>query len=272
MTIAGNDPTGGAGLQADIETLASLGCHAAPITTALTIQDTKSLHSFDPVSDTLVHNQISTVLKDINVSVIKIGTIAGVSQVETIRHLLQDYPDIPVVMDPVLSAGGGGDFADEQLCQQMKSLLFPFVSILTPNSQEARRLGQNFNRNLNQGSDNLNNCAQQLIDRGIKYVLITGTHENTAAVNNRLYDANGVVEISTWERLPDSYHGSGCTLATAIAAHLALGCEPINAIRKAQKYTWQTLKHAYSIGQGQLIPNRMFQLFQSGRFNKGLDS
>jgi len=250
MVFSGADPSGGAGVQADIETLASMGCHAAPIITAITIQDTLDVYRYEPLDSTIVIEQARAVLEDMPIAAIKIGMLGSIEIVEVLHTLLIDYPEIPVVLDPVVAAGGGGMLADDEILDAMVSLLFPMVTVLTPNSQEARAFAPE--------ADNLDACAQELQEHGCEYVLITGTHENTPNVINSLYSDQNLTETYQWDRLPEQYHGSGCTLAVAIAGLLSQGIEPITAIQEAQEYVWESLKHAYRIGMGQLIPNRLF--------------
>jgi hydroxymethylpyrimidine/phosphomethylpyrimidine kinase len=147
-------------------------------------------------------------------------------------------------------------------------LLLPQTTIITPNSQEARRLarlslaednGEDESDAEGAGDDpDLPECASRILRLGCEFVLITGTHENTPQVINTLYNDAGVVRTDTWERLPGSYHGSGCTLASAIAATLANGLEVPEAVREAQEYTWQALSAAFRPGMGQYIPDRFF--------------
>lgn len=250
MTFAGNDPTGGAGLQADIETLASMGCHASPIVTAITMQDTEGIKSYFAIKSSDVIAQARAILEDMPVAAFKIGMVGSVENVEVIHTLINDYPDIPVVLDPILHSGRGDPLADDEIRQAMSVLLFPLTTVLTPNSIEARKLAPQ--------ADTLDACAQELLDYGCEFVLITGTHEISTTVNNTLYGNRRTLETFTWERLPASYHGSGCTLAAAIAGLLSQGLEPMNAILEAQEYTWESLKHGYRLGMGQLLPNRLF--------------
>jgi hydroxymethylpyrimidine/phosphomethylpyrimidine kinase len=150
----------------------------------------------------------------------------------------------------VLTAGGGAALADDELLDALQTLLLPITTVLTPNSQEARRLAPE--------ADTLEACAMAILERNCEFVLITGTHESSPQVINTLYGNHRVLESCAWERLPGSYHGSGCTLAAAIAGLLAQGKEPLSAIRRAQKYTWQTLRAGYRTGMGQQLPNRLF--------------
>ena len=250
MSIAGNDPTGGAGLQADIEAISSMGCHAAPVVAALTVQDTTNVQAVSPVGADVVIQQARAVLEDMPVDVIKLGLLGSVEVIEAVHTLLVDYPNLPVVLDPVLAAGGGRELSDDSLIDAMRPVLVPLATVITPNSLEARRLAQ--------GSDNLEAAAIALLDMGAEFVLVTGAHENTPDVHNVLYANNRKLETFTWDRLDGSYHGSGCTLASAIAGLLAQGQQPLTAMHEAQEYTWQALSHGYRIGMGQLLPNRLF--------------
>lgn len=250
MVFAGNDPSGGAGMQADIETLASMGCHCVPVITAITIQDTSAVHGYSAVDASLLMAQARAVLEDMPVAAIKIGMIGSVENVEAINTLLLDYPDVPVVLDPIIHGGGGGELADDDVVDALVNLLMEHITVLTPNSLEARALAPE--------ADSLDACAQEILDYGPEFVLITGTHENTVQVINTLYGNRRQLETFSWERLPGHYHGSGCTLASAIAGLLAHGMEPFTAIHEAQEYVWESLKHGYRAGMGQMLPNRFF--------------
>jgi len=250
MLFAGNDPSGGAGLLADIESVASMGCQAAPVVTALTVQNSRNVIDFEPVATRLLIEQARAVLEDMPVAAFKVGVTGSVANIEALHTLLTDYPQIPLVLDPILAAGGGSALSDESMRAAMIDLLFPHTTVLTPNSVEARRLAPE--------ADTLDACAHKLLDDGCEFVLITGAHEPGERVDNRLYGEQGRIETFSWQRLPESYHGSGCTLASAIAGLLAQGLEPFTAIHEAQQYAWETLHHAYHLGGGQWHPNRLF--------------
>jgi hydroxymethylpyrimidine/phosphomethylpyrimidine kinase len=250
MTFSGTDPSGGAGTQADIETLASMGCHACPIVTAVTVQDTQQLFSFQPMDASLVIEQARAILEDMPVAAFKIGMIGSAENAEAIQSILLDYPDIPVVLDPLIAAGGGGALADDELIDAMVNLLFPLTTVLTPNSEEARAFAPE--------ADTLDACAQELMELGSEFILITGAHEVTSSVINNLYSESRLLESYTWDRLPGEFHGSGCTLAAAIAGLLSQGLPPVTAILEAQEFTWETLNNSYHAGMGQSIPNRLF--------------
>ena len=256
LTFAASDPSSGAGMQADILTIASMGCHPLTVVTAITVQDTSGVDDVQSVDAELVMNQARTVLEDMPVAAFKIGLLGSVENIAVIAEIISDYPDIPLVFDPVLSSGRGDELANEDMLDALRELLLPQTTILTPNSLEARRLIQDEDND--EDNPDLAECAKRIIELGCEYVLITGTHENTPKVINNLYGENGLIRSDSWPRLPGIYHGSGCTLASAIAALLANGLPMEEAVREAQEYTWETLKYGFRPGMGQHIPDRLF--------------
>ncbi len=256
MTFAASDPSSGAGLQADILTIASMGCHPLTVVTAITVQDTSGVDDVQAIDAELVMNQARTLLEDMPVAAFKIGLLGSVENIAAIAEVISDYPDIPLVFDPVLSSGRGDELANEDMLDAMRELLLPQTTILTPNSLEARRLIQDEDNE--EDSPDLLECAKRIIQLSCEYVLITGTHENTPKVINSLYGERGLIRSDSWARLPGIYHGSGCTLASAIAALLANGLPMEEAVREAQEYTWETLKYGFRPGMGQHIPDRLF--------------
>ena len=256
LVFAATDPSGGAGIQADILTLSSMGCHALSVVTAITIQDTMGVEDVLPIDAEWVADQARCVLEDMPVAVFKMGLLGSVEAIAAIAEVVSDYPDIPLVLDPVLASGRGDELASEDMISAMRELLIPQTTLITPNSLEARRLAQD--ESDDSDDPQLAECARRMLGLGCEYVLVTGAHENTPQVINTLYDQQGVVRSDSWQRLPGTYHGSGCTLASAVAATIANGLGIPEAVRDAQEYTWQTLKHAYRTGMGQLIPDRLF--------------
>ncbi len=266
LAFAATDPTSGAGLQADLLTLSSMGCHALSVVTAITVQDTAGVDGVLAIDSDWVGEQARRVLEDMPVAAFKIGLAGSLENISVIAEIVSDYPDVPLVLDPVLSSGRGDELATEEMLCALRDLLVPQTTVLTPNSLEARRLVQ-------EGDEAedlpLAECARRLVGLGAEYVLITGTHEATPQVNNSLYGSQGLVRSDSWERLPGSYHGSGCTLASAIAATLANGLEIPEAVREAQEYTWQALAAAFRPGMGQAIPDRFFWARGSRAANPG---
>lgn len=266
LAFAATDPTSGAGLQADLLTLSSMGCHALSVVTAITVQDTAGVDGVLAIDSDWVGEQARRVLEDMPVAAFKIGLAGSLENISVIAEIVSDYPDVPLVLDPVLSSGRGDELATEEMLCALRELLVPQTTVLTPNSLEARRLVQ-------EGDEAedlpLAECATRLVGLGAEYVLITGTHEATPQVTNSLYGSQGLVRSDSWERLPGSYHGSGCTLASAIAATLANGLQIPEAVREAQEYTWQALAAGFRPGMGQAIPDRFFWARGSGAADPG---
>lgn len=242
LSFAASDPTGGAGVQADLLTLAAMGCHPLSVVTALTVQDTSGVEGVLAVDSAWVTGQARRVLDDMRVAAFKLGVLGSADNIRAVAAVLSDHPGVPLVLDPVLASGRGDALASDEMIDALLELIVPRSTVATPNSLEARRLGG----------------VEELIERGCRYVLVTGAHEAREDVINTLYDADGVVREDCWQRLPGSYHGSGCTLASALAAGLANGLEVPEAAREAQEFTWQALAAGFRPGRGQWIPNRFF--------------
>jgi hydroxymethylpyrimidine/phosphomethylpyrimidine kinase len=264
ITFAASDPTSGAGLQADILTLASMGCHPLSVITAITVQDTAGVESFLAIDPDWVADQARCILEDIPVAAFKMGVLGSTEIVTLIAEVVSDYPDIPLVLDPVLASGRGDEFASDDMVIAIRELLIPQSTVVTPNIPELRRLAED-----DEGDMSLADCAQVLLDSGCEYVLVTGTHDSTADVVNSLYHRGGVLRSDTWQRLPGSFHGSGCTLASALAANLARGLDIADAVYEAQDYTWQALSKAYRPGMGQHIPDRLFWARDDSKESEG---
>lgn len=256
LTFAATDPSGGAGMQADLLTIASMGCHPLSVVTAITVQDTSGVDDLLPIDAEWVADQARAVLEDMPVNAFKIGLLGSVENIAAIAEIIADYPDIPLVLDPVLASGRGDELVDESMADALCELLLPQTTILTPNSIEARRLVHDEEND--EDNPDLEECAKRLLQMGSEYVLITGTHEHTPKVANILYSERGVVRSDEWPRLPGIYHGSGCTLASAVAALLANGLPMAEAVKEAQEFTWQTLQYGFRPGMGQHIPDRLF--------------
>lgn len=250
LCFSGLDPSGGAGIQADIEALFSAGCHCLPVVTALTVQDTHNVLACHSVPPTLLIEQARAVLEDMPVAAIKIGLLGSSATAEVIHSILRDYPEVPVVLDPILRAGGGFDFSAQELRTAMRSLLIPLCTVVTPNTVELRLLTS--------AADSDEACANALLDMGCTHVLLTGTHADSPNVINQLYTRHQPPLRQEWPRLSGEYHGSGCTLAASLAAHIAHGLEVVDAARRAQHYTWNALEAAQRPGHGQSLPDRAF--------------
>lgn len=248
LCLSGLDPTGGAGLQADIEACAALGVHALGLVTALTEQDSHNVTAVEAVSLALLQRQIDTLLADCQPTAVKIGLIGDPGQIPVICRTLAQLR-VPVVCDPILRAGGGAELLSDQAAAQLLIELLPRVTVLTPNAAEARRLVPQ--------AANLAGCAAALLATGCQNVLITGGDEPGEEVINALHRPGLAPRSWSWSRLEGPFHGAGCTLAAATAAQLALGKDVEVALTIAQAYTQETLRRACRIGHGRLIPGRL---------------
>lgn len=247
LAFAASDPTGGAGLQADVMTIAAMGCHPLSVVTALTAQDTSGVERLQALEAAWVADQARTVLADIRVDAFKLGVLGSAENARVVAAILAAHREIPVVIDPVLASARGDALAGADLPAVLCTELAPLATLMTPNSVEARTLAS---------ASALDDCAARLQAMGCEYVLITGTHEAEAEVVNVLYGPAGARQEDRWPRLPGSYHGSGCTLASSIAAAIAHGAAIPEAVRRGQQFTWNALAAGFRPGAGQFIPRR----------------
>ena len=266
LSFAATDPSGGAGVQADVLTLASMGCHPLSVITAITVQDTSGMEDILPMDANWVADQARSILEDIPIAAFKIGVLGSVENVSVVAEIVSDYPEIPLILDPVLASARGDEFASEDTLSAIRELLIPQCTVITPNTPELRRLVQEEDED----EGGIEKLAMRLIEMGAEFVLVTGTHESTPDVINTLFGERGLLRSDNWHRLPGSFHGSGCTLASAVAATIARGLDISEAVREAQDYTWQTLKFGFRPGMGQFIPDRLFWARgDSGEANTG---
>lgn len=247
LCLSGHDPTGGAGIQADAEAAAAQGAHALTVITALTAQDSRNVRRVVPVDPPLIAEQLALLEADCRIGAIKIGLLGEPAQVVIIRDLLRRLR-VPVVLDPVLRAGGGTELVGSPLQAALLEQLLPEVSLLTPNAAELRRLAP--------GAADLAAAARELMDRGCANLLVTGGDEPGDRVVNTWFCAGAAPRRFEWPRLAETFHGAGCTLASAVAARLALGEPMAGAIEQAQRWTQDALARAFAVGQGRRIPFR----------------
>ena len=253
LVFAGHDPSGGAGIQADIETLSALGCITSSVITSLTAQNTQLFSHHLPQTKNDFVYQTKLVLDDININTCKIGAIGSPELIRAIHEIISKKT-FPVVLDPVLHSTTGHNFANEEMCVLLCELLLPLAKVITPNRDEAMQLT---------GELHPHAAAEKFLAMGCKNILITDAEASETQIINHLYQQGGSCRTFTWERLPGNFHGSGCTLASAITANLAKNIEIIPAIEQAQEFTWNSLKHGFQLGKGQMHPNRFFNLIEN---------
>jgi hydroxymethylpyrimidine/phosphomethylpyrimidine kinase len=253
LVFAGSDPSGGAGLQADTQAITALGAHPLTAITALTVQDNDSVFNVHPVPAGLVQQQAHALVEKMDVAAVKIGIVGNRANAEAIADTLtlmkRCRPGLHVVLDPVLASGNGDTLSTDSAVHAIAPLL-PLATLITPNLPEAVTLCN--------GDRRLDTQVETLL-RYCPNVLIKGGHGSGPDVVNRWFSENDH-RSWTWPRLEGNFHGTGCTLASAIAALLACGKSMAEAIEAAQAYCHQTLISAYAIADGQRIPNRFVSL------------
>jgi hydroxymethylpyrimidine/phosphomethylpyrimidine kinase len=249
LIFAGSDPSGGAGLQADIQAVAAQGAHPLTVLTALTVQDNDRVYSVHPVPADLVSRQAQALINKGEIAAVKIGITGNMANadaiVEILRALKRKQPDLPVVLDPVQASGHGDALAADGPLQAAMTLL-PLATVVLPNLPEAMALC---------GGERRMDAQVDHLLRGCPNVLIKGGHGSGPEVINSWY-AHGSQKTWKWQRFEGSFHGTGCTLASALAALLASGRSMPEALELAQAYSHQTIRKAYAIAAGQRIPDR----------------
>jgi hydroxymethylpyrimidine/phosphomethylpyrimidine kinase len=252
LVFAGSDPSGGAGIQADIEAIAANGAHALAVITALTVQDNDRVYAVHPVPAPLVREQAQALIDKIAVAAVKIGIVANRANAQAIAGLIAEMrrlnSELPVVFDPVL-AGGHGDALSVDDAVQTIECLIGIATVITPNLPEAAALCG--------GEQDARAQAKSLMQRGARHVLIKGGHgaQEDKVVNLWFSDAGE--RTWEWPRLAGAFHGSGCTLASSIAGLLAAGKTVEQAIDQGQAFTQRVLESSYAIAEGQRIPGRV---------------
>ena len=248
LCISGHDPTGGAGIQADVETAIAHRCRACTLISCVTRQDSANVYAVDPLSVDKLCHQLDTLCADITPDVIKLGLLGSVECIEALAPIIGSL-NKPMVLDPILVAGGGYLLSDPLIIRALSTHLLPHTTLLTPNQAEACRMS---------GQSDLNSAVDYLLDHGCQHILLTGTDGTQGEhVVHKLYSQDAPVQAYAWPRLAHSYHGSGCTLATACASQIALGQAVPEAVLRAQRFTWQSLQRADRPGSGQLLPWRI---------------
>jgi hydroxymethylpyrimidine/phosphomethylpyrimidine kinase len=244
LVLSGLDPCGGAGISADIETINQFGVTPLPIVTTLTVQNTQSVKSTQAVDAKLITEQFNHLKEDIDFSVIKIGLLSSQEQIKTIASLIQNCEHSTVVLDPIISASTDDRLLNEKALKILKEKLLPLVQVLTPNFAELQMLST------------VQDEQKAIESLPCEWVLLTTTDTSDEQIEHRLYHHAQCIERFTYVKLPGNYHGSGCTLSSAISALLASGVDVDIACKRALDYTYQSLLNAKSIGKMQYHPNR----------------
>lgn len=252
LVFAGSDPSGGAGVQADVQAVGAMGAHALAVITALTVQDNDRVYAVHPMSALWLQHQAQVLVDKIDIAAVKIGIVGNSENAKIIAGVIKALrarnPNLPVVLDPVLASGHGDALARENATQMLAPLL-PLATLLTPNLPEAAALSE--------GEAHTDGQVDALLQRGCQHILLKGGHGVGEQVINRWYTA-GASRVWRFDRLPGAFHGSGCTLASAVAGALALGMPMEQALDSAQAFCQQALQESFAIADGQRIPFRSF--------------
>ncbi|MDD2843983.1 MAG: bifunctional hydroxymethylpyrimidine kinase/phosphomethylpyrimidine kinase [Rhodoferax sp.] len=248
LSIAGSDSGGGAGIQADLKTFAALGCFGMTAITALTAQNTCGVRAIHPVPPDMLRAQIDAVLEDIGADAVKVGMLHSPEIVRTVAQAIDRHHLSRVVFDPVMVATSGAKLIDDPAIAVLVTELFPRAALITPNLDEAGLL---VGRPLASAQD-MAQAAAELMARGARAVLLKGGHLAGDVVTDLLLQADCE---PLWMQAPRidtaNTHGTGCTLSSAIAAHLALGATLADAVQQARDFVRQALRAGASVKTGQ---------------------
>ncbi len=249
LSIAGSDPSGGAGIQADLKTFGALGCYGMAAVTALTAQNTQGVAAVHVPPADFVAQQIAMIFADIDVAVIKIGLLPTAEIVEAVAHELARQKLCPIVLDPVLVATSGDHLSAGDVPAALVKYLFPLASLVTPNIAEGARLAD---CPLPQDLSGVRLLAPSLLLKGARAVLLKGGHLEGETADDLLFEAAGETLFSAPRVNVGATHGTGCTLSSAIASYLAKGFDLIEAIKAAKAYLTRAIEtsHDLSIGKG----------------------
>ena len=259
LTVAGFDPSGGAGILADLKTFAAHNCYGVAAITALTVQNTEGATAVSPVEPSVLKASVNSLLADGRIKATKIGMLANRANAEVVRELLDANPSLPAVLDPVLRSASGLDLVDTAGFAYLCENLLSHVLVVTPNLAEASALTGLKVENI----EGMKAAAHKLIEMGARAVVVTGGHLDKAI---DVYCDGTELQTFVGDRVkPDNTHGTGCTFSSAIAANLALGRQLRDAVVLAKAYVTEAIRKAYAIGPGRLPLNHFYRMQQSPR-------
>lgn len=245
MTIAGSDSGGGAGIQADLKTFASLGVYGTCAITAVTAQNTRSVYAIAEVPEEVVASQIDVVMEDIGAQAAKTGMLSGASIVRVVSERLEAWDLQKLVVDPVMVAKSGDYLLHQDAVRSVVEHLLPLAMVVTPNIPEAQVLsGIEI-----QSGDSAREAARIIASHGPKFVVIKGGHA-AGDPDELVFDGRDFTVLSGRRVATDNTHGTGCTFSAAIAARLAIGDGPLDAISFAKDFITRALESSYSVGRG----------------------
>jgi hydroxymethylpyrimidine/phosphomethylpyrimidine kinase len=257
LTIAGSDSGGGAGIQADLKTFAAHGVYGTCALTAVTAQNTLGVTAWEPVSPGLVRGQIEAIVRDMGADAVKIGMLANSDIVEVVADALRAFGMKNVVLDPVMIAKGGDRLLEPSAVEAIASRLLPLADVVTPNAPEAEVLA---GISIESRSE-MEEAGRRILSRGPRVVVVKGGHMEGPESVDLAVTADGTFELRGQRFDTTSTHGTGCTLASAIAANLALGRPLREALSLAREYVEGAIRNAPAIGAGHGPLNHFWRLY-----------
>lgn len=256
LTFGPTDPVGAVGIQADLASFAAMGCHGLSVITSLFIGDTARIEDTQIIDSDWVADQARVILEDMPVAAFKVGAVGSIENVSAIAEIVSDYPDIPLIFDPFLSALPDQGPDGEDMLMATRELLIPQTTVLILSTVELARMAETWREPSEE--DMMAVDAMRLIEMGCEYVFVTGTPSDLTDVANTLFDESGVIRHDNWQRISGSYSGAGGTLAATIAALLANGIDVPEAVFEAQEFTIASIANAQRLGMGKLVLDRYF--------------
>jgi hydroxymethylpyrimidine/phosphomethylpyrimidine kinase len=256
LIVAGSDSGGGAGIQGDIKTATALGAYAMTAITAVTVQNTNGVSRSFPIPSDVISEQIQAVMSDIGADAIKTGMLVSGGVIAAVADAMKGYADLPIVVDPVMTAKDGASLLDDPGVHALKAHLFPIAALVTPNIPEAERLtGVHILT-----EDDMVAAGETLRDFGARAVLIKGGHLSGDTVTDVLVSKSGVHRFSAGRLRNRSTHGTGCALATATATCLAQGMPLVRAVEKAREFVRSAIGAGFPLGHGTAPINHLHAL------------
>ncbi len=256
LTFGATDPIGAIGIQSDLASFAAMGCHGLSVVTAILIGDTTGIEDMQAIDADWVADQARVVLEDMPVAAFKVSTVGSIESVSVIAEIVSDYPDIPLILDPFLSALPDQGPEGEDLLIAIRELLIPQTTLLLASTVELARLAETWRET--SAEDMMIADALRIIELGCEYLFLTGTPTDVHDVANTLFDDSGVIRQDNWQRISGTFSGAGSTLSATIAAMLANGLDVPEAVFEAQEFTIASIANAQRLGMGKLVPDRYF--------------
>ena len=256
LTFGVADPVGAIGIQADLASFAAMGCHGLSVVTGILIGDTARVEDIEVTDADWVADQARVLLEDMPVAAFKIGAVGSVENVSAIAEIVSDYPDIPLILDPFVTALPDQGMESEDLLLATRELLIPQTTLLVISAVELARFAETWREASSE--DMLAVDAIKVIEMGCEYLLVTGTPSEVGDVANTLFNESGVVRHDNWQRIAGTFTGAGSTLSATVTALLANGLDVPEAALEAQEFTIAALAHGQRLGMGKLVPDRYF--------------